>query len=62
MPEERAYRLELLARDVAPKQVLVNGEEVVSEYDAEKRTVLVAIPGQPCSVATTVTVIEGEFE
>lgn len=56
MPEERAYRIEFLARDNAPDKVTVDGANINSEYDAESRKVIVSIPKKECSSTITVTI------
>ena len=56
MPTERAYRLELLARDEAPASVTLNGTAVDAEYDAEGHKVIVNVPATACSETITVVV------
>lgn len=56
MPTERAYRLELLARDETPASVTLNGTAVDAEYDAEGHKVIVNVPATACSETITVVV------
>ena len=43
MPEERAYRLEFLARNEAPTKVTFSdGTHAVYEYDAESKKIVIS--------------------
>lgn len=57
MPEERAYRLEFLARNEAPTKVTFSdGTHAVYEYDAEGKKIVISVPKRACSSAITVII------
>ena len=56
MPQARAYRLELLAREKAPSKVTLNGTATDYEYDAAGKKVIVLIPRTACDRKLVVTV------
>lgn len=57
MPEERAYRLEFLARNEAPTKVTFSdGTHAVYEYDAESKKIVISVPKRACSSAITVII------
>ena len=57
MPEERAYRLEFLARNEAPTKVTFSdGTHAVYEYDAEGKKIVISVPKRTCSSAITVII------
>ncbi len=56
MPEQRSYRLELLAREKPASVEFTSGVEGTYEYiDAEKK-IIVSLPSQPCSSTITVKI------
>jgi hypothetical protein len=58
MLQQRAYRFELLAANRPSSVEFTAGQQGTYRYDAEKKTLTVSLPLQPCSAALTVKITE----
>lgn len=56
MPAQRAYVLELLARDEPASVQFTAGEQGMYEYNAAEKKIIVSLPSQSCSSTITVKV------